>query len=392
MKKILFLLVGINVFLLSCKKTEVTSEERGTLLENEWVGSIPQNEVKDYIDEYDASSISVNDVEVIRITYVSESKGKNVKTNGILLRPKNADSVYFISYFHGTLIPLDVFGVKKSVPSLYNAQKEDFYEVRNVALAWASAGYTVFMPDYIGYGSTEKEEHPYIYYPELFKACIDGIKACKTYFNDQNLTYDNRIFLGGWSQGGGTSLSSHKFIQEAYSSEFQVVASSSLAGPHDCKEFLFDVFRNKDKEYPLVNIYSWALYSINKFSGLKRPNDQIWTYPVYDQASSFSPPSKIPAQLIRESFMHKLLSGEDAAMLAEINKNVFSEGWTPVGKVFLHHGDADDVVPYFNSERAKTGLTNAGGDVTLYTYSGGTHVSEVKNYVMNTLADFNLLK
>lgn len=334
----------------------------------------------------------MNDVDVVRITYVSESKGRNVKTDGILLRPKNADSVYFISYFHGTVIPLDVFGVKKSVPSLYNLQKGDFFEVRNIALAWASAGYTVFMPDYIGYGSTAKEEHPYIYYPELFKSCIDGMNACKTYFNDQHLTYDNRIFLAGWLQVGGASLSSHKYTQESYSDDFQVVASSSLAGPHDCKEFLFDVFRNKDKEYPLVNTYSWALYSINTFSGLKRPNDQIWTYPVYDQASSFNPPSKIPSKLIRESFMHKLLSGEDTGMLAEINKNVVSEGWTPVGKVFLHHGDADDVVPYFNSQRAMTGLTNAGGDLTLYTYNGGTHVSEVKNYVLTTLSDFNFLK
>lgn len=392
MKKMLFLFVGINVFLLSCKKAEITSEERGTLIENKWVGAISKNEVSDFITEYDAGGIALNDVDVVRITYVSESNGRNVKTNGILLQPKNADPVYFIAYFHGTVIPLNVFGVKKSVPSLYNLQKDNFFEVRNVALAWASAGYTVFMPDYIGYGSTDKEEHPYIYYPELFKSCIDGIKACKSYFNNQNQNYDNRIFLAGWSQGGGASLSSHKYIQQDYSGDFQVVASSSLAGPHDCKEFLLDVFRNKDQEYKLVNIYSWALYSINHFSGLKRPNDQIWKYPVYDQASSFSPPSKIPSKLIREAFIHKLLSGEDTEMLAEIDKNVFSEGWTPVGKVFLHHGDADDVVPYFNSQRAMTGLTNAGGDVTLYTYNGGDHVSEVQNFVMTTLSDFNLLK
>lgn len=392
MRRILFLFVGINVFLLSCKKTEVTSEERGTLINNELVGSIAQNKVKDFVNEYDASVISTNDVDVVRITYISESNGKNVKTNGMLFVPKNSDPVYFVSYFHGTFIPLDVFGVKKSVPSLYNLQKENFFELRNIALAWASAGYTVFMPDYIGYGSTDKEEHAYIYYPELFKACIDGMKACKTYFSNKNMVYDNRVFLTGWSQGGGASLSSHKFVQQNYSTEFQVVASSSLAGPHDCKEFLFDVFRNKDKEYPLVNIYSWALYSINRFSGLNRPNDQIWNYPVYDQASSFSTPSKIPADLVRDVFMYKLLSGEDTKMLAEINKNVFSEGWTPVGKVFLHHGDADDIVPYFNSQRAMTGLTNAGGDVTLYTYNGGNHTSEVKNYVLTTLADFNLLK
>lgn len=50
MKKLLFLLAGINLVLLSCKKTEVTPENRGTLIEIKWVGSISKSEVKDYIN------------------------------------------------------------------------------------------------------------------------------------------------------------------------------------------------------------------------------------------------------------------------------------------------------------------------------------------------------
>lgn len=392
MKRLIFLLAGVSMAFASCKKTEKTSLDRGVLTNTEVVGTIYKGEIKDFINEFDASGIAQYDVEVVRVEYVSESKGRNVKTDGILFRPKNADTVYFISYFHGTHIPLNVFGVKKSIPSYYKLEKQDFFENRNIALAWAAAGYTVFMPDYIGYGRTEKEEHPYVYYPELFKSCIDGMKACKSYFNNQHLQYDNRLFLTGWSQGGGASLASHKYLQENYTGEFQVVASSSLAGPYDFRNFLFDVFENKDQKYKMVGIYSWALYTLNKFSGLNKPADQIWKYPVYDQASSFNPPSNIPEKVIKDNFIHRILNGQDSETLAEINKNTFCKDWKPVGKVFLHHGDADDVVPYFNSENAKAGLTAAGGDITLYTYPGGKHETEVKNYVLKTLNDFNALK
>jgi len=392
MKKTILFLLLIGLSIVSCKKVEAVDRARGELIKTELIGTISKSDLAAHIDEYEIGDLALYDVDVIRINYISESRSKKMKTDGILLVPKNDEPIYFMGYFHGTVIPLNVFGVKKSVPSLYDAGKTDFFEVRNIGLAYASAGYTVFMPDYIGYGSTAGEEHPYVYYPELFKACIDGMLACKTYFSEQQMSYDNRVFLGGWSQGGGASLSAHKYIQTAYQSEFSVVASSSLAGPHDCKEFLLDVFRNKFEEYQMVNIYSWALYVMNNFSDVKRPNDQIWKYPVFDQASSFNPPSKIPADIVRAPFMHKILSGEDVEMLNEINKCSTISGWTPVGKVFLHHGDADEIVPYFNSKNAEIGLTQSGGDVTLYTYEGGKHTSEVENFVKKTIVDFNLLK
>ena len=62
------------------------------------------------------------------------------------------------------------------------------------------------------------------------------------------------------------------------------------------------------------------------------------------------------------------------------------------GKVFLHHGDEDDLVPVYNTEDAYNGLTAAGGDIKKYIYPGGTHISELGNFISNTLTEFNLLK
>jgi hypothetical protein len=132
---------------------------------------------------------------------------------------------------------------------------------------------------------------------------------------------------------------------------------------------------------------------LNKFSPeLNRPTDQLFSYPVYDQYAAIIPPSQVPSQILREYFLTNIIDGTDAPMNQVIERNTFSSGWNPVGKVFLHHGDSDQIVYYFNSVDALNGLGAAGGDVTLYTYINGTHFSDLENYTRKTLEDFNALK
>lgn len=139
-------------------------------------------------------------------------------------------------------------------------------------------------------------------------------------------------------------------------------------------------------------IFSWGLYSLNKFSTLRRPTDQIYTYQVYDQFSSILTPSKKPDEVFSDCFLNHWADGADVALTKVLHDNSFHEGWKPEGKVFLHHGDADELVPSYNTEDAYKGLTAAGGDVKKYIYPGGGHISELDNFISNTLIEFNQLK
>jgi hypothetical protein len=309
--------------------------------------------------------------------------------------PDDISTVYLIAYFHGTQLPLkllDFYDSKSETPSYYKGGKENFGETRNMGLSWASAGYVVFMPDYIGFGTTLEKEHPYLNYPEMFESNIDGLLAAKSFLSNEGLSYDNRLFITGWSQGGGACLSAQRFIERDYASEFTIVASSSLAGPHNFERFFDDILSRKDEELNISNIFSWAVYGLNKFSDLKRPTDQLYAYPVYDQFASIFPPSKVPSEIFNSYFLNKIIDGSDQKFRDILVENTFAYGWQPSGKVFLHHGDADDVVYYFNSVDAYNGLTAAGGDATLYTYPGGTHDSELGNFISKTLEDFSTLK
>ena len=388
-------LIAIVFLLISCNKEgKIVSGNfnRGSLIEAVENGTLNRSEIIERVTELDANAIAQYDVTYERITYRTQYMGMPIDSRGLLILPKAAPKVYLVMYCHGTELPSVRLNVEKITPSLYDGGTKDFADVRNMGLTWASAGYVVFIPDYIGFGLTLGKDHPYVYYPEMFISNIDGLLAVKERLQQHGLTYDNRLFLTGWSQGAGAAISAHRYIQENYASDFSVVASSGLAGPYNFKRFAESFLERRKEEIEALPIFSWGLYSVNKFSNLKRPTDQLYTYPVYDQFASILTPSKKPDQVFSEYFLNKWADGSDVALIQTLEANSFDKGWKPVGKVFLHHGDNDELVPAYNTEDAFNGFTNAGGEVKKYIYPGGTHVNKLGDFIANTLTDFNTLR
>lgn len=318
--------------------------------------------------------------------------GKPIDTRGLLIIPNGIDTVDLLMYCHGTEIPSKVLNVDNITPSLYTGSMENYRDVRNMGLGWASKGFVVFIPDYIGFGLTLEKEHPYMYYPEMFLSNIDGLLAVKKYLSNNKYVYDNQLFITGWSLGGGACLSAHKYIQEQYATEFTIAGSSSLAGVLNYEKYHDESLKLGDEKLDVMPIISWSVYSINKFSSLKRPTDQVYTYPVFDQMSSVVVPSFQPNKIFKPYFLSKVLDGTDADYRGVLSQNSFHKNWKPTGKVFFHHGDADNVVPYYNSTDAKAGLETSGGDVTLYIYTGGKHDTELGHFIQSTFKDFNPLR
>ena len=211
--------------------------------------------------------------------------------------------VDLIAYFHGTEIPSKLLKMENVTPSQYFGDKKTHRDVRNMGLTWAAAGFAVFLPDYIGFGITSQEDHPYVYYPEMFQSNYDGLLAVKSFLKENGYGYDNRLFLTGWSQGAGASLSAHRYIQENHADAFQIIASSGLAGPYNFHRFAMSALANQEEKVDILPILSWGLFALNKYSTLKRPTDQIYAYPVFDQMSALIVPSMIPKDVFNPLFL-----------------------------------------------------------------------------------------
>ncbi len=377
----------------SCKENEeIPTLQRGELFSAEKTIEIPAKEIPAIIGDSFPNTLAIYDVEGYRITYSTIYNNEPILSQALLLMPKNASKIHFVSYFHGTNVPIKILGSERKIPSKYDGGKKDWKEVRWCGITFATSGYCVLLPDYIGFGMTAEKEHPFVYYPELFKANIDALLASKKFFQKQKITYNNDLFLAGWSQGAGASLSAHKYIEKDYAHEFKIIASSNLAGPYNFIHFIEDVFSNSNKHYRAAGLYSWAGYVLNKFSGLNRPLDQIFSFPVYDQMSAFDVFTSKPIDLFRDYFIANILNGDDELFRAAILENSFHSGWTPKGFVYLHHGTADDIVPYFNSKDAFDNLNKESENVFFYSYENATHDSHVDEYIKQTISDFNKLR
>lgn len=346
------------------------------------------------IDSLNFSQKLKYDVDAYKLTYYTSYEDKAmVPCESLLLIPKNVKEVKLAAYMHGTVVPAKsltdmlAIGVPSTFDGDYGSQ-----DVRQCGLPLASAGYCVIMPDYTGYGPTARMDHPFIYYPELFKSAIDGVICAQRTLRDKfKMEPGKDLWLCGWSQGGGMALYAQRELENntVYRDMFNVRCTSTLAGPFNVRKFILDVLENPDKPYLMMMLYSWAGYSINRFAPqLQRPNDQIFRLQIYDQTDAFLVVGSTPRDLFTGFFIQHIQDGTDVDFIKALDDDTTSEGWTPKAPVFLHHGKDDSVVPCFNSETAYEGLKHS-GVVELHVYPGQDHTTFVPAYASATIDEFD---
>ncbi len=206
---------------------------RGDVLKVEELKTLTLAEVKQHTgDTLDKENQFLHyGIKCYRLTYTTIYENEPIATTALLLLPNN-DTVKrrLCVYLHGTNIPVEPVSAAQKMPSNYFKNNQKGGEVAVCAIPLASNGFSVVMPDYIGYGDTKDKEHPFVYYPELHFANIDGLRAmCR----QLQLKGKQDVYIGGYSQGGGAALSLHYYIQTDYSGEFNVLSSSCLSGPYN---------------------------------------------------------------------------------------------------------------------------------------------------------------
>lgn len=127
---------------------------------------------------------------------------QSFQVSGGLMMPQGIDKSQIkgvVVYFHGTTFS------KSEVPSNYN------FEAQLCAELYASQGYIVVAPDYVGQGADWQNVHPYVLYPEVSaKTAVDMLAAVKPLIASQYQIAPNdpalKLFSVGYSEGGAYSL------------------------------------------------------------------------------------------------------------------------------------------------------------------------------------------
>jgi hypothetical protein len=115
-----------------------------------------------------------------------------------------------VLFFHGTTVQ------RSDVPSNFITGDNPNGNFAGILLAalWASQGYVVVMPDYIGLGVDTTEPHPYVVYPEVdAQSGLAMVKAARSYLSKM-VPGKQPLYIAGYSEGGAYALEAAHLMQD----------------------------------------------------------------------------------------------------------------------------------------------------------------------------------
>ncbi|MCP4219205.1 MAG: hypothetical protein GY765_31510 [bacterium] len=326
-------------------------------------------------------------VKTIRIVYRTiDVNGAAMNASAALMIPQKSGALPLLSLQHGTV------SERYAVASRGATQSAEGL----VGLYMGAYGYMVCIPDYQGYGDSEGI-HPYLHVNGNAVVVIDLLRAVRKYCQSENLSLSDKLFLGGYSEGGHLTMATQKIIERDYAQEFTLTAVAPMAGPYDLAGSMRTVFQ--DGDYVDLAYIGFIFTAFNDIYGWNRLND-VFIAPygdmmagLYDGTNSWGTIlSQLPdtfTQLVNPAFVQGMLDGSETEVLAAIQENTLLD-WTPQAPMRLFHGSDDQVVPFANAATALSSfITNGSTSVELVTYDGMNHQTAALPCYMGLIVWFN---
>ncbi|SEI49581.1 Alpha/beta hydrolase family protein [Dyadobacter koreensis] len=362
------------------------SEENKYLKESTFLKDLSKEEITKEVAATSPllTSYVRNPVKVYKITYkTTNTDGAEITASGAVIMPVSDQPLSMISVQHGTIT------ADASAPSNFQPGSE----AASFGTLFASLGYIIVYPDYIGYGASKDFPHPYEHRASLASSTLDMLRAAKELIKGQTaVKWNEKLYLAGYSEGGYATMSLQKKIEEEASSEFNLKASSCGAGAYDKTAFMKYVINSSTNSVASYNsLYLWVLLTYDRIYKLNKPTTYYFKEPFAAQIAQLGISNPINVSfstILNDSFKKALNDGTDTGFVNAIGDNdVYN--WKPKTPTRLYHGDADPLVFYFNSVNAVNAMKKLGAaDVELITVPGGTHSSSITTFLAGTLLFF----
>jgi pimeloyl-ACP methyl ester carboxylesterase len=333
------------------------------------------------------SQIVQRDVRTYRITYKTKNTdGTDITASGALIVPvataQDTQGFPILSQQHGTIFD------DSQAPSYFGAGSES----ATLGTLFASNKYIIAMPDYIGFGESKSVPHPYIHRQTQASASLDMLRAAREFIQKNNINWNGKVFLSGYSQGGHATMSLLKMVEEQFPGEFTLTAATCGAGPYNVEGFMNDLVSKPSHGIASYNnLYVSVLQMLNRVYGLNRPMSSYFKAPYAADVQANGNRANINVSIntaFSDSFRAGLSNGTDADFLKAVRDNNVYD-WRPKTPLQLVHGTADQQVFYRNSTDAFTAMQARGAtNVTLIPVEGKDHGPAIQEFILNTYLFF----
>jgi acetyl esterase/lipase len=291
--------------------------------------------------------------------------------SGLLVLPVGAHgSVPVVSYDHSTVAK------KSDAPSDFDTQ-----EVELVSLYFASDGFAVSAPDYLGLGRSAGL-HPFVQAGSEATATIDMLTAAAHTGPERGVRLSRQLFVTGFSQGGHAAMATGQALQES-PSPWRVTALAPMAGPYDL-DAEFPAILDPDQVDPhrASGYLGYILTAWNRLYHLYDSPTEVFTEPTageigglfdgtheIDEISAALPPA---TELLRPAWQAQIAHPTDR-FAAAVEANQVCH-WAPRAPVRLYasHGDRD--VVFANAQTCSAQIRAKGGHAEIEDMGQVDHV------------------
>lgn len=308
-------------------------------------------------------------VTAYKITYQTQhpfSENAFTKASGLVIVPESGDALPIVSYQHGTISNND------QVPSSFveHSQTRDYLSV------FSGLEYILIAPDYLGYGVSNHFLHPYEHGPTLAVSSFDMLQAAKEFLDQESITYNDKLFLAGYSEGGYATMAMHHHIEN----ETDLNVTSSFVGGGAYNKTLFaNEIMQKDEPLNFIPNYLWVLFTYNNIYNINEPfsfyinepyasNINVLNFLELDQINTN------PQELFTENFRNIIINEENHPIIDALKDNDRFD-WNPIGNVHFIHGENDNFVFPSNATTAFEAMRSgeANEHITLSLLEGKNH-------------------
>lgn len=289
-------------------------------------------------------------VDAYKIVYQTiDPWGGRTQASGAFLLARNPGAVSpLVSYQHATPIRTN------NVPSANLIE-------RIPGVGFATLGYAVAMPDYLGLGDSPGF-HPYHHAQSQATACVDLLRAVRVWCSDNEIPLNDKLFLTGYSQGGHATLALQRELETYHPDEFSVTASAPMAGAYDLSGVTAtDLLSGRSIPNPAYLLYQVAAYQAvygladSLPALLDTPYDT--TLPPLlngdadiEQINQAMPAS--PIEIFQPEVLATIQSDANHPLRLALRDNDLIR-WTPVAPTRLYHCPEDVDVLHANSVAAR---------------------------------------
>ncbi|WP_418317882.1 alpha/beta hydrolase family protein [Piscinibacter sakaiensis] len=249
--------------------------------------------------------------------------GRELTASGLLSVPDKPPVVAspVISYQHGTIF--------------YNAEAPSVdASAGTVPVLLASMGFVVVAADYVGYGDSQGEEHPYLLAKPTAAAVLDLLTAARSWRSQNHIADNGQLFLLGYSEGGYATMAAHRELQARQGPDPDaLVMNIAGAGPYDVGVTLDELLRRVRRDNPVLAALVSPGLLRNLGSSLRNEVRRALLRELIPEDADVS---------FQSTFIDHFLADDRAAIERDCNVH----DWRPQAPLWMFHGRDDETVPY----------------------------------------------